>query len=162
MIVPHAAEAETRQFLRDVFDVGWDKPLGYVSCELVRAAGLDVLVVKALLEEGRERSVYYLEESECGIFGGALYAYHHNALAGLMNQYEKTIHDAGWPYSSVKRFVLAVATVGVTHEQNPKLYECIGRAFADARFRPPTLSFPGPRDARVRAKKTKKKKRRTK
>ena len=151
MIVPYSAEAETRQFLRDVFDVGLEKPMGYVSGELVRAAGLDVTTIKTLLEVGAERGAYVLEESECSVFGGAVYAYHHNALAVHIKEYEDTLWRAGWlgasVVTSVRRFVLAVATVTVRQEDNPRLYECIGRAFADRRFRPP---FKGSRTKKIR------------
>jgi len=88
LIVPYKAEAETRQFLRDIFDVGPEKPMGYVSGSDVRAAGLDMMMVKAMLESATERRVgcYVLEESECHIFGGAIYVSEANPVNGAAGE----------------------------------------------------------------------------
>src|SRR5580692_1925890 len=104
----------------DVLRVGWKKPLGYVSIDSLHETGLDALVVKRRVERDPQRCCYLLEQEECDIWGGALYAYHMTALMWLLGNYRDVLRAADWP-DNVRGFVLAVATVGVSEDRDPEL-----------------------------------------
>ena len=85
---------------------------------------------------------YELTEDECGVLGGAVYAYHRAALWRLLHHQhddgltpQEVLRGSMWP-PKVGGFVLAVATVSVGQADLPELYLLIGRAFADKRFSP--------------------------
>ena len=138
MLPPRSGRPSHKGHVADVLRVGWKKALGYVSVSELHAVGLDALVVKRRVERSGGRGCYLFEQDECGIDGGALYAFHHNALYLLMQPYRPFLEAAGWPGGTrehaVRGFVIAVATIQVDARRYPELYTLIGRAFANPRF----------------------------
>ena len=123
-------EAGLEYYMKDIWDVGKDKPVGFLPLSTVTdICGLDVDKVRDdSLEKGLETFVVSEEESHTA--SGALYAYDKEAVISLLKDHFSLLEKNGWP-TTPDEFVMTVAS---KFAEDSALYELVGRAFADTRF----------------------------
>jgi len=117
---------------RDLFGLGFQKCIGYLPCGFLEKMSLDIEdVMRQLTAIGL--LVNLVPEHKCGVFRGAVYACHKEALDSLISQNKTIVEQAGWP-TDAKLFFEMVGERWISEDSNPKLYAVIGKAFGNARF----------------------------
>jgi hypothetical protein len=117
--------------LQDLYEVGVSKSMGYLPLRTITLVeGQDPL---QLLEGLQAKGVNAYIDIFCNTASGALIAWDTYLLSSLLESNRTTLEVAGWPINC-EEFVEKVMNVVVNPREDPKLYELIGRAFADKRF----------------------------
>ena len=125
---PHTGGPERMSHL---FDVGRDKPLGYLSFWTIEDNGYDA---HRLAQDFQDRGFGVLViDPSAEREAGAVYVYDSEALSRLLDWNREVLLQAGWPVDA-KGFVSAVSSTSVRQSRQPALYRLIGRAFRDPRF----------------------------
>lgn len=132
------ASTETpEEVMRDLRDVGPAKPMGYLPLQsITEFCGIPLADA---IEEAQVRGLTWcvFEESpDSHIVSGALYVWDRAALGALLQVNRDILAIAEWPLDP-DDFVAKVDRVTVYEDIFPALYELIGAAFADERFREP-------------------------
>jgi len=129
---PKPSEDERREFLRSLAEVGPSKPIGYLPLyaieEFVQLSPQSV--ADAATARGLTTALF--GPSECCIKSGALYVYHREALAKLLQEKAAVLSAADLPLDP-DRFVAQIA--GVWLEKDHPAYPVIGVAFGDGSTR---------------------------
>jgi hypothetical protein len=124
-VPPHAP------IMDDLYDVGPDKPLGYLPNEAIYGYGERPEVVGDVSQR-RGLSTLELGEEEAMIRGCALYVYDKKALDSLLGEQASMLAARGWPVDATE-FVDRVGREAVDAEQDPELFRVIAWAFRDPR-----------------------------
>jgi len=120
--------------MRDLFDIGPQKPMGYLPILTIEECGHDPNLVCINLVKERKLYAKFFTQEECGVWTGALYAADITALEKLLQKNVSILERTGWPTKG-EDFVANVARVSVSDDhETGDLYGLIGRAFGDPRF----------------------------
>jgi hypothetical protein len=125
---PQPSEDERRSMLRDLTEVGPSKPVGYLPLYTIK--DLIQLSPKALAADATARGLMAAQFSakRCRIKSGALYVYHREALARLLQAQADVVEAAGLSLDP-DRFIAHIAMVWF--EADHPVYAVIKTAFAD-------------------------------
>ncbi|HSX31613.1 MAG TPA: hypothetical protein VLE99_06890 [Candidatus Saccharimonadales bacterium] len=130
--------------LDDLYGVGPDKPLGYLSLEDVMMAGvypddvIDICSQKGLstivqgkphTRESRSAPIYIGNQA---YENGTLHVYDELALGLLLAQHPAILEQSGWP-SVASEFAERLSRETVLVEREPELYALVATAFRDKR-----------------------------
>lgn len=122
------------KFMDDLWLVGKSKCLGYLPIHTIESAGYSVAQVCDWAEaEGLRYKAF--SPNECNIMSGALFVYHRSQLQKLIDANRMVLIKGGWP-DLAAGFVGFVAS---TQAEDEALYELVGIAFNDPRFKESTL-----------------------
>jgi len=116
----------------NLFEVGPQKPMGYLNWGFIQENGYDV---EAFAEhfEG-EGKCTLMVEPHCGHFTcGTLYVYDPESLQALLDKHAYILRAEGWP-EDADAFVSLVSDESVNGHTHQALYRLIGVAFNDQRF----------------------------
>jgi hypothetical protein len=114
----------------DLYCIGPDKPLGYLpNSTIVNYSSEPAWQTQSLLES-RGLSTSNQSEEECGVIGGALYAYDSEALNKLLRENAETLRRSGWPVDA-DAFVERVGHETVHEDRDPDLFRLIAWTFKD-------------------------------
>jgi hypothetical protein len=122
-----------RERLPDLFDVGPDKPFGYMPIEaIVMKQSCPLEQVRAALEQQGLHTFIagvsaILDRARPSTRSGDLYAYHPPSLQALLDNHAGILHDNGWP-QQVDQFVRRVAREDVP-SSNVGLFGLIEQCF---------------------------------
>lgn len=128
------AEQEKIKLLNDLYQVGPQKPLGYLPIDTL----IDICKVnpehfeQELQNKGLKTLKLNVEESRIA-YHGALFAYDENALQKLLNEHQEILEKAGWPSDS-EAFVRNLR-IRVSNDDNAPLFNLIADAFGDKKNR---------------------------
>jgi hypothetical protein len=117
-------------FLNDLFWVGPSKPLGYLPISTIKDEGKSVRDIMEWAGNVGIRCVAFTE-FESRVSSGAVYVWHESALQALLDSNRDILTRTEWPIIA-NDFVSQVVT---ENARDPALYELIGVAFNDFRFR---------------------------
>lgn len=127
------AEQEKIKLLNDLYQVGPQKPLGYLPIDTL----IDICKVNPehLEQELQNKGLKTLKlnEKESNVaYHGALFTYDENALQKLLNEHHDVLEQAGWPSDS-ESFVRNLR-IRVSNDNTP-LFNLIADAFGDKKNR---------------------------
>ncbi|MDR3468225.1 MAG: hypothetical protein P4M07_20010 [Xanthobacteraceae bacterium] len=125
---PKPTEPERRAMLESLTDVGPSKPVGYLPLYAIR--DFVRLSPKAVAADAAARGLAAARfgTKQCRIKSGALYVYHREALAGLLQARADVLDAAGLPRDP-DGFVAHIAAV--RYEADHPVHAVIKAAFAD-------------------------------
>jgi len=127
-------EPEKIKLLKDLYQVGPEKPLGYLPLDTltdVCHVNPDELA-QELRQKGLKTIKLNVEESRIA-YHGALFAYDENALQQLLDDHRDILEKAGWPSDS-EAFV-DLLRIRVSNDDNAPLFNLIADAFGDKKNR---------------------------
>lgn len=125
------------EVMRDLRDVGPAKPMGYLPIRgITRFCGIPLAEAIADVQARGLAWRVVGEPPASSVASGALYVWDRAALGALLDANRDILMIADWPLDP-DVFVAKVDRVTVHEEVFPALYELIGAAFADDRFRDP-------------------------
>lgn len=124
-----SSESPAEDYMRNLFDVGWTKPMGYLPIRTIGLAGWTVDRTLAWLATTELRHRQF-KAAECSVASGALYVWHEGAVQRLLDLNPRIMHDSGWP-TTAEDFVLSVAT---RFAEGPAIYDLVGAMFSDKRM----------------------------
>jgi hypothetical protein len=114
-------------YLKDIFNVGPLKPLGYLPLDTITdICGRDPADVQKELR-ARGLKTLRLTMTESNIWSGALYAWDESALHSHLQKNAATLAEAGWPVQT-EAFVRHLRHLAPS---GTKLFDLIADAFAD-------------------------------
>ncbi|MEO6509084.1 MAG: hypothetical protein ABIO02_03955 [Patescibacteria group bacterium] len=115
------------ELLNDLRNVGNDKPLGYLPLTtLIEVCKVDPQAIRTELEN-RGLKTIVLKQEECSISGGALFAYHQEALEHHLEKNKKILLSNGWPTEPEK----FIRHLNVVAAQKTELFNVIADAYGD-------------------------------
>lgn len=115
-----------------LFEVGPQKPLGYLDLGTIEENGYDVGELVEHFENAGKRTLL-LEPENRRFPWGALYVYDPEALQALLDTHADILQAEGWP-EDADAFVALVSEEPVNGYERKALYRLIGVAFNDQRF----------------------------
>lgn len=131
----------TERDCADVLGLGENKPMGFLPLSYF-GEWTKISVEDAEAEAAkRQIATRRVSVEECGIGGGALYAWSPPALGELLGKYRDVVVDAGWP-TEVEAFVARCVTDWVADDHPMRMV--IAHAFG-ALWEVEELFMPGPR-----------------
>ena len=116
----------------DIYDVGPDKPLGYLPLDTIRAYSGQRPGGVADMCSQRGLTTKLVPKDESRVASGALYVYDSEALQDLLNAHQAILDEVGWS-TEPANFVDNVIKISVYEKENPDLYALIALAFKDPR-----------------------------
>lgn len=132
-----AGPTPPEEVMRHLRDVGPDKPMGYLPIRAITEfCGIPLADA---IEDAQTHGLAWRvvgEPPASHVDSGALYVWDRNALGALLDLNQDILTIAEWPLDP-DGFVEKVIDVTVHHWVFPALYELIGAAFSDDRFREP-------------------------
>ena len=115
-----------------LFEVGPQKPLGYLGWATIQEHGYDVESLAEYFEDSGMCTL--MVEPECGHSTcGLLYVYDPDSLQALLDKHADILRAEGWP-KDADAFVSLVSDEPVDGHKHMALYRLIGVAFNDQRF----------------------------
>ncbi len=116
-----------QNYLRDLTEVGPDKPVGYLPVETVMLCGRSVEDMQSELQQKGLQTLLF-SERDCNVFSGALYVWDEIALQNHLDCHGPILEAAGWPQETTE-FIHRIATK-YAPSATP-LFDLIADAFAD-------------------------------
>lgn len=125
---PSLSDEQRNALLQSLTGVGVSKPIGYLP--LFTIEKFLRLTPEALADAAAKRGLatVQFDAASCCIKSGALYAYHRQALASLLQLNAPAVHAAGLPLHP-DEFVVHIATTWF--EQRHPAHPVIAAAFGD-------------------------------
>ncbi|MBY5771985.1 hypothetical protein E0H38_19525 [Rhizobium leguminosarum bv. viciae] len=125
---PDLSDERRNALLQSLTAVGLSKPIGYLPLYTIEK--FLRLSPEALADDAAKRclATVQFDAAACCIKSGALYAYHRQALASVLQENAATVRAAGLPLDP-DEFVSQIATVWF--EEQHLAYPVIAAAFGD-------------------------------
>lgn len=125
-ISSNTIEADIQKGLRDIRELGVQKPLGYLPIDSLRTYFRSSVEAELERAKGRGYGTIVLGPKEADIgFKGALYVYDKQALSALLAESAPVLQQFGWP-TNVEGFIRRIAN---EHVKGGKIRKIIDRAF---------------------------------
>jgi hypothetical protein len=125
---PEPNEDEEQALLRSLMDVGSCKPVGYLPLYTIQKFLNRTPEAVAAAAAARGLATVQFAPTACCIKSGALFVYHREALAALLQARANSVRDAGLPLDP-DIFVTHIAAVWF--DQDHPAYPIIAAAFGD-------------------------------